>query len=60
MSSKASQRIEQRVLIIGILGQAIMVALGVWVSVVSNSHALLVDATYAGVMMCSILIFERR
>ncbi len=56
MSSKASQRIEQRVLIIGILGQAIMVALGVWVSVVSNSHALLVDATYAGVMMCSLVI----
>ena len=56
MTSKSSQQIEQKVLIIGILGQAIMVALGVWVSVVSNSHALLVDATYAGVMMCSIVI----
>ena len=56
MTSKSSQQMEQKVLIIGILGQAIMVALGVWVSVVSNSHALLVDATYAGVMMCSIVI----
>ena len=56
MTSKSSQQMEEKVLIIGILGQAIMVALGVWVSVVSNPHALLVDATYAGVMMCSIVI----
>jgi predicted Co/Zn/Cd cation transporter (cation efflux family) len=56
MISKSSQRNEQKVMLIGVLGQAIMVGLGVWVSVISNSHALLVDATYAGVMMCSLVI----
>ncbi len=56
MSFKSLQRIEQRVLISGVLAQVVMVELGVWVSVVSNSHALLVDATYAGVLMCSLVI----
>lgn len=56
MTSTRSQKIEQKVLTVGIAGNAIMVALGVWVSVISNSDALLVDAIYSGVMMCSIII----